>query len=81
MIFFKADAIFTSSISKFGNLCPSVDCDVSRSSADPTISTSLIHDMASEGKLEQEHTSVLKPVFQQRNVERLGNLSKCISEA
>ena len=76
MIFSKADAIFAWSISKFGNLCPPIDCDVSRSS----ISTSLIHNRASVGKLEQEHTSVLKLVFQQMDAQRSANWSKFISE-
>ena len=67
MIFFRADAVFASSISKFGNRRPSIHCDVSRSSTDSTISTSLmtistslIHNVASVGKLEPEHISVLK---------------------
>ena len=46
--------------SKFGNLRHPIDCDVLRSSTESTISTSLIHSITSVGKLEQEHTSVLK---------------------
>ena len=68
------DLIFAWSISQFGNLSPPIDCDVSRSSKDSTISTSLINSIASVGKLEQD-TSVLKLVFQHWNVEGLGNLS------
>ena len=63
-IFFRAEAIFASSISKVGNRWPSVDCDVFRSSTESTISPSLIQCTASEVKLELEHTSVLKLVFQ-----------------
>ena len=44
----KEGAIFASSISKFGTRRPPVDCDVLRSSTDPTISTSVIHNTASE---------------------------------
>ena len=64
MIFFKADAIFASSISEFRNLCPPIDRDVLRSSTGSTIFTSLIHNIASDGKFEQEHTSVLNLIFQ-----------------
>ena len=62
MIFFREEAIFASGISKFGNWCPRIDRDVLKSSSETTISTSLIHNIASVGKLEQEHTSVLKLV-------------------
>ena len=40
MIFFRTEAIFASSISKFGNLRPPIDCDVFRSSTESTISFS-----------------------------------------
>ena len=54
MIFFKADVIFASSISKFGKLCPPTDRDVLKSPTESTISTALIHNIASVEKLEQE---------------------------
>ena len=76
MILFKADAIFASSISKLGNLCSKIDCDVLRSSTDSTISTSLIHCIASLGNCEQVRTSVLNLIFQQANVADVVNLSK-----
>ena len=76
MILFKAGAIFASSISKLGNLCPPIDCDVLRSSTVSTISTSLIHSIASLGNCEQVHTSVLNLIFQQANVADVENLSK-----
>ena len=63
MIFFKSDAIFALNISKFGDLCPPIDCDDLNSSTDSTIFTSLITNIASVGKLEQEHTSVSKLGF------------------
>ena len=56
---------------------PSIDCDVTRSSTDLAVSTSLNHNIAIVGHLELEHTSVLKLVFQQWKSEESGNLSKC----
>ena len=50
MILSRADAIFASSIAKFGNLYPRMDCDVIRSSTGLAISTSLIHNSVSAGK-------------------------------
>ena len=43
-----------------------------KSSTESTISTSLIHSKASEGKCEQVHTSVLNLIFQQANVLGVG---------
>ena len=45
-----------------------------------TISTSLIHSIASVGICEEGHTSVLNLIFQQANVVGVGNLSKWSSE-
>ena len=38
-----------------------------RSSTELTISTPVIHNLASVGKFEQEHTSVLNLIFQHEN--------------
>ena len=59
MILFKADAILSSSCSKFGTSSPAIDCEDFYSFTESTISTSLDHNVASEGKLEQELTWVL----------------------
>ena len=67
-------------MSKFGNLCPPIDCEVMRSSTVSTISTSLVHNIASARYPEQEHTLVLKFVFQHQYVAGSGNLSKCSYE-
>ena len=76
MILFSAEAILASSTSKFGIGIPLVDDEDFRSSTDSTISTSLIHSMASVGNCEQVHTSVLNLIFQQAKVAGVGNLSK-----
>ena len=76
MIFLNEDAIFASSISKSGKCCPSTDCDVKRSSTDLAISTSLIHDTATVGQPEQEHTSVLTLVFQHFQSSGSGNFCR-----
>ena len=68
MILFKAEAIHASSTSKFGR-------DDFKSSTESTISTSLIHNMASEGELEQTLTWVVHLIFQHENVEGVENLS------
>ena len=75
MILFKAEAILASSSSKFGKSFPAIDRDDLNSSTESTISTSLIHDIASEGKSEQELTWVLNLIFQHENDECVGNLS------
>ena len=71
MIFFKADVIFASRISKFGKLCPSIDRDVLRSSTESTISTSLIHNIASVEKLEQETYLGLETCFPRLKCRRI----------
>ena len=80
MIRFSAEAIFASSTSKFGIRIPLTEHEDLRSSTDSTISTSLIHSIASVGNSEQVHTSVLNLIFQQANVAGLRNLSKWRSE-
>ena len=80
MILFSAEAILASSTSKFGIWIPLTDDEDLRSSTDSTISTSLIHSIASIGNCEQVHTSVLNLIFQQANVVSVGNLSKWRSE-
>ena len=54
MILFTAEAILASSSSKFGKSLPAFDRDDFNSSTESTISTSLIHDIDSQGKSEQE---------------------------
>ena len=76
MILFSAEAILASSNSKSGPGVPLIEREDLRSSTDSTISTSLIHSMASVGNCEQVHTSVLNLIFQQANVVGVGNLSK-----
>ena len=76
MILFKAEAIFASYISKFGKFFPAIDRDDFNSSTESTISTSLIHNIASEEKSEKELTWCLNLVFQHENVEGLWNLPK-----
>ena len=68
MILFSAEAILASSTSKFSMWIPLVDDEDVNSSTESTISTSLIHCIASVGNCEQVHTSVLNPVFQQAKV-------------
>ena len=48
MILFKAEAILASSISRFGKSLPAIDRKDFHSSTESAISTSLIHDVASE---------------------------------
>ena len=52
-ILFRADAILASNSSKFGKLLPAIDREDDFSSKEATISTSLIHNIASDGKSEQ----------------------------
>ena len=80
MILFSAEAILESSTSKFGIEIPRVDDEDLKSSTESTNSTSLIHCIASVGKCEQVHTSVLNLIFQHANVAGVGNLSKWRSE-
>ena len=79
MILFSAEAILTSSTSKFGIEIPRVDDEDLNSSTESTNST-LIHCMASVENCEQVHTSVLNLIFQQAKVAGVGNLSKWRSE-
>ena len=72
MILFSAEAILASSTSKFGIGIPLTHDEDLNSSTDSTISTSLIHCIASVGNCEQVHTSVLNLIFQQANVAGVG---------
>ena len=78
MILFSADAILASSTSKFGIEIPRKDDEDFNSSTESTISTSLIHCIASVGNCEQVHTSVLNLIFQQAKV--AGVFTTCQSE-
>ena len=80
MIRFSAEAILSSSTSKSGIRIPLADDEDFKSSSESTISTSLIHCIASVGNCEQVHTSVLNLIFQQAKVAGVGNLSKWRSE-
>ena len=79
-MFFSAEAILASSVSKFGCGRPKIDRDVYRSSTAFPISTSFIRGIASAGWLDQERTPVLKFVFQSRNVDGACNFSNGNSE-
>ena len=72
MILFKAEAVFASSISKLWNFLPATDRDDFNSSIEPTISTSLIHTIASDRKSEQVVTWLLNLFFQHKNDDGLG---------
>ena len=76
MILFGAEAILASSNSKSGPRAPLTEREDLRSSTESTISTSLIHRIAYVGNCEQVHTSVFNLIFQQANVDGVGNLSK-----
>ena len=76
MILFSAEAIFASSTSKSGIRIPLTENEDLKSSTESTISTSLIHSIASVGNCELVHTSILNLIFQQANVAGVGNLSK-----
>ena len=69
MILSSAEAILASSTSKFGIEIPRIDDEDFNSSTESTISTSLIHCIASVRNCEQVHTSVLNLIFQQANVD------------
>ena len=75
-----SEAIFASSISKFGKFFPEADREDFNFSNEPSISTSLIHNMASDGKSEQVVTWILNRVLQTKNDWGLWNLSNCSSE-
>ena len=76
MILFSAEALLASSNSEFGPRIPLIEREDLRSSTDSTISTSLIHSIASVLNCEQVQTSVLNHIFQQANVAGVVNLSK-----
>ena len=76
MILFRAEAILASSTSKLSIEIPRIDDENLNSSTESTISTSVIHCIASVGNCEQVHTSVLNLIFQQAKVAGVGNLSK-----
>ena len=80
MILFRAEAIFASSISKFGKSFPFSDREDFSSSKESTISTSVIHNKASAGKSEPLETCVMNLVFHTKNDCGLGNLSNCNSD-
>ena len=80
MISFSAEAIVASTTSQIGIRIPLADDEDFKSSTESTISTSLIHSIASVGNYEQVQTSVLNLVFQQANVAGVVNLSKWRSE-
>ena len=80
MILFSAEAILASSTSKFGIRIPLTDDEDFKSSTESSISTSLIHGIASVGNCEQVHTSMLNLIFQQAHVAGVGILSKWRSE-
>ena len=68
MIRFSAEAIFALSTSKSGIRIPITEHEDLRSSTHSTISTSLIHSIASVGNCENVNTSVLNLIFQRANV-------------
>ena len=76
MILLSAEAFLALSNSKFGPGVPLIEREDLRSSTESTISTSLIHSIASVGNCEQVRTSVLNLIYQQANVPGVGNLSK-----
>ena len=80
MILFKAEAILASSISKFGKFVPAIDREDFNSSIESTISTSLIYNIASEGKSEQVVVWFLNLIFQPENDDGVVNLSKRSSD-
>ena len=80
MILFRAEAIFASIISKFGKFFPLADREDFNSSNESTISTSLIHNIASDGKSEQVVTWFLNRIFHTKNDCGVGNLSNGSSE-
>ena len=67
MILFRAEVIFASSISTCGKFFPATYREDFNSSDESTISTSLIHNIASDGKSEQVGTCFLNRNFQTKN--------------
>ena len=75
MILFKAEAIFASSISKFEKFLPATHREDFDSSIESTISTSVIHNIASMGKSEKKVvTWFLNLIFQHKIDDGVGNL-------
>ena len=74
MISFRAEVIFASSISKFGKSFPQTDREDFNSSKESTISPSVIHNKASDGKSEQVVSWFLNFIIQHKNVEGVGEL-------
>ena len=79
-MFFREEAVFSSSISNLENRCPRIDCDVLKSFTELATSISLTQRIPSEKQPEQEHTSVLKLVLHPEKDEGTMNVPKCISE-
>ena len=78
MILFRAEPIRASSISKFGNFFPETDREDLNSSNESSVSTSLIQNIASDGKSEHAVTWFLIRIFQTKNDWELWNLSSDI---
>ena len=79
MILFKAEAILASNNSNFGYF-PAKDREDFNSSNGSTISTSEIHNIASDGQSEHVVTWFTYLIFQHKNVESVWNLSNCSSD-
>ena len=74
---FITNAILASNISKLGNwIKPWIERDGSGSSTDSTISTCLIHNIASEENWDKNSYWVLNLIFQHENVETVVKRSK-----
>ena len=65
---------------EFWKILPRTDREDFNSSNESTISTSLIHNVASDGKSEQVATWFLNRIFHTKNGSELWNLSKCNSD-
>ena len=76
----RRSAIFAFSISKFGKFFPQTDREDFNSSNESTITTSLIHNIVSDGKSEQVVTCFLNRIFHTKNDCGSGNLSNCGSD-
>ena len=80
MILCKAEAIFASSISNFGKFFSETYREDFNSPNESTNSTSLIHNVVSDGKSEQVVTWFLNLIFQHKNECGVGDLSNCSSD-
>ena len=74
MILFKTEAFSQLTSQNLEKIFPAIDREDFNSSTESTISTSLIHSIASEGKSKQIVTWLLNLIFQHENVECVGNL-------